>query len=165
MNGFSPAFYDGTNMLFEAMKRAGTVTDTDAVRKAMEGIKDFHGALGTLNWTGQEVYGINHQLNAPFYVAEVVGGKEVIRAPCTVTGCNKLLRSNCGLEHSPCTGDGQWLDRRPAVFTAGGWFYAGVWRDAHGQLCAWRVLYARSEERRVGKECVSTCRSRWSPYH
>src|SRR3546814_18385463 len=27
------------------------------------------------------------------------------------------------------------------------------------------VLLARSEERRVGKECVSTCRSRWSPYH
>src|SRR3546814_19233700 len=23
----------------------------------------------------------------------------------------------------------------------------------------------RAEERRVGKECVSTCRSRWSPYH
>src|SRR3546814_20393413 len=26
-------------------------------------------------------------------------------------------------------------------------------------------LGARSEERRVGEECVSTCRSRWSPYH
>ena len=26
-------------------------------------------------------------------------------------------------------------------------------------------LLHRSEERRVGKECVSTCRSRWSPYH
>src|SRR3546814_13015319 len=26
-------------------------------------------------------------------------------------------------------------------------------------------LDRRSEERRVGKECVSTCRSRWSPYH
>src|SRR3546814_2919963 len=25
--------------------------------------------------------------------------------------------------------------------------------------------YQRSEARRVGKECVSTCRSRWSPYH
>src|SRR3546814_1368370 len=25
--------------------------------------------------------------------------------------------------------------------------------------------FERSEERRVGKECVSTCRSRWSPYH
>ena len=23
----------------------------------------------------------------------------------------------------------------------------------------------RSEERRVGKECVTQCRSRWSPYH
>src|SRR3546814_15026640 len=28
-----------------------------------------------------------------------------------------------------------------------------------------QVLAARSAERRVGKECVSTCRSRWSPYH
>src|SRR3546814_12324203 len=27
------------------------------------------------------------------------------------------------------------------------------------------VRALRSEERRVGKECVSTCRSRWSPYH
>src|SRR3546814_15542033 len=28
-----------------------------------------------------------------------------------------------------------------------------------------KELLRRSEERRVGKECVSTCRSRWSPYH
>src|SRR3546814_20864393 len=28
-----------------------------------------------------------------------------------------------------------------------------------------QVYMMRSEERRVGKECVSTCRSRWSPYH
>src|SRR3546814_19480942 len=27
------------------------------------------------------------------------------------------------------------------------------------------IQRARSEARRVGKECVSTCRSRWSPYH
>src|SRR3546814_13803153 len=26
-------------------------------------------------------------------------------------------------------------------------------------------IQIRSEERRVGKECVSTCRSRWAPYH
>src|SRR3546814_18582093 len=31
---------------------------------------------------------------------------------------------------------------------------------AHQQLAI-----VRSEERRVGKECVRTCRSRWSPYH
>src|SRR3546814_13255571 len=28
-----------------------------------------------------------------------------------------------------------------------------------------KKLFHRSEERRVGKECVRTCRSRWSPYH
>src|SRR3546814_965837 len=27
------------------------------------------------------------------------------------------------------------------------------------------LIRGRSEERRVGKECVSTCRSRWAPYH
>src|SRR3546814_8817129 len=37
-----------------------------------------------------------------------------------------------------------------------GWSLAYMFRAASGM---------RSEERRVGKECVSTCRSRWSPYH
>src|SRR3546814_12415161 len=36
-------------------------------------------------------------------------------------------------------------------------------RDAEGQLIV--DERNRSEERRVGKECVSKCRSRWSPYH
>src|SRR3546814_2585150 len=30
---------------------------------------------------------------------------------------------------------------------------------------SWNRVLDRSEERRVGQECVSTCRSRWSPYH
>src|SRR3546814_8895228 len=30
--------------------------------------------------------------------------------------------------------------------------------------CSRKAADRRSEERRVGKECVSTCRSRWSPY-
>src|SRR3546814_16951739 len=34
--------------------------------------------------------------------------------------------------------------------------------DCHAALLE---AAARSEERRVGKECVSQCRSRWSPYH
>ena len=29
----------------------------------------------------------------------------------------------------------------------------------------YRTLDVRSEERRVGKECIPPCRSRWSPYH
>src|SRR3546814_19925508 len=35
----------------------------------------------------------------------------------------------------------------------------------NGQAFAAFFRLERSEERRVGKECVSTCRSRWSPYH
>src|SRR3546814_3647402 len=34
-----------------------------------------------------------------------------------------------------------------------------------GMVSIGGYIYGRSEERRVGKECVSTCRSRWSPYH
>src|SRR3546814_17394270 len=38
-------------------------------------------------------------------------------------------------------------------------------KDDLGADCTGRLfaIYMRSEERRVGKECVSTCRSRWSP--
>src|SRR3546814_17919541 len=43
------------------------------------------------------------------------------------------------------------------------------WPFANAFQCfsiGWRKLpFPRSEERRVGKECVSTCRSRWSTYH
>src|SRR3546814_12272840 len=38
-----------------------------------------------------------------------------------------------------------------------------IYRFVHAQLK--RSNDRRSEERRVGKECVSTCRSRWSPYN
>src|SRR3546814_15265199 len=36
---------------------------------------------------------------------------------------------------------------------------------AERQLDRLRLKWVRSEERRLGKECVSTCRSRWSPDH
>src|SRR3546814_16747764 len=49
----------------------------------------------------------------------------------------------------------------PAVSQGQVFFYGQVFaRSRHGIL-----EHSRSEERRVGKECVSTCRSRWSPYH
>src|SRR3546814_5734569 len=40
-----------------------------------------------------------------------------------------------------------------------------VRRDPVAVPARTRALVERSEERRVGKECVRTCRSRWSPYH
>src|SRR3546814_9903634 len=44
--------------------------------------------------------------------------------------------------------------------------YRGCARFAdHQDLGEFEDRPVRSKERRVGKECVSTCRSRWSPYH
>src|SRR3546814_15920293 len=47
--------------------------------------------------------------------------------------------------------------------------YASTGYASRGVLVAAQALQSRndlrSEERRVGKECVSTCRSRWSPFH
>src|SRR3546814_2378239 len=45
-----------------------------------------------------------------------------------------------------------------ATFKAGQFRTARPKQDDSGRI-------ERSEERRVGKECVSTCRSRWSQYH
>src|SRR3546814_14574081 len=45
----------------------------------------------------------------------------------------------------------------------GGIVAYGVSQMLNVTIFSW--LKGRSEERRVGKECVSTCRSRWSPYH
>src|SRR3546814_16627069 len=39
------------------------------------------------------------------------------------------------------------------------------WTGKAIQICGAADLLRRSEERSVGKECVSTCRSRWAPYH
>src|SRR3546814_16162375 len=41
----------------------------------------------------------------------------------------------------------------------------GLQPDVGHQEYRFDAVVERSEERRVGKECVSTCRSRWSPYH
>src|SRR3546814_18182246 len=44
-----------------------------------------------------------------------------------------------------------------------GWFL--MVKDDVGRFPQNQLWGERSEERRVGKECVSTCRSWWSPYH
>src|SRR3546814_20839215 len=46
------------------------------------------------------------------------------------------------------------------------WMKIGMLAEASPTLSFNDIVKTqRSEERRVGKECVSTCRSRWSPYH
>src|SRR3546814_15652075 len=64
---------------------------------------------------------------------------------------------------------GLFLDRRLQLAAVAGGLLADARRlaGAATQVVELRTAHiaARSEERRVGKECVSTCRSRWSPDH
>src|SRR3546814_13428097 len=68
---------------------------------------------------------------------------------------------------------GRPVETRLLIHRASGWTALPYIWDADGKdatlaLGGRRVpvsFKSRSEERRVGKACVSTCRSRWSPYH
>src|SRR3546814_17256038 len=66
---------------------------------------------------------------------------------------NYPLRGTIKLAAAPFE-DGRDVHRVPAPGDA--WADTRLWQD---------LQLKSSEERRVGKECVSTCRSRWSPYH
>src|SRR3546814_20573999 len=66
-----------------------------------------------------------------------------------------------------CSSDLVLLSDTERLFNESAWL--GLENQEYGQFRLGRqhsaAQQARSEERRVGKECVSTCRSRWSPYH
>src|SRR3546814_18694530 len=57
----------------------------------------------------------------------------------------------------------QWTGRQRMLLATDldGTFLAG---DPEDRLSLYQTIAARSEERRVGKECVSPCRSRWVPF-
>src|SRR3546814_5626594 len=59
------------------------------------------------------------------------------------------------------------VPRRTATIEGIGFWTDGLpsWQAARDFIAGGAPLADRSEERRGGKECVSTCRTRWSPYH
>ncbi len=87
INGFTPFFYVNMHMLFEGMKQAGTVEDTDKIMEATLALKDFPSVLGPVNWTGQELWGRNQQLIAPFYVGQIRNGQSETIATCDIVTC------------------------------------------------------------------------------
>src|SRR3546814_19806604 len=87
-----------------------------------------------------------------------------LRTPGDVTArmvCDAPVNSPCRLHCGICEEylqddhDSHELSDMGYCLKIEGWFDDEVLANYDG----------RSEERRVGKECVSTCRSRWSPYH
>src|SRR3546814_12466996 len=78
-------------------------------------------------------------------------------------GCNLLfprsvLDRTGGFDESYHFGGEDTAAGWAAIEDGGRWVFDEASAVTHG-------IVERSEERRVGKECVSTCRSRWSPYH
>src|SRR3546814_2108031 len=84
-----------------------------------------------------------------------------------VTGVQTCALPICFLDFG--SEDGPVDTRFGATFLVSGLvveLVARVWgTDDRARFALLSGLGIRSEERRVGKECVSTCRSRWSPYH
>src|SRR3546814_5942752 len=82
--------------------------------------------------------------------------------------CSSDLIESAFAERDDLGGDGQLAKLRCDIGIP---FRGMVRMQARGREQGLRIspsefeCTARSEERRVGKECVSTCRSRWSPYH
>ena len=87
MNGFSPFFYSGLQMLFASMQKADTVEDTTKIAETLAGLRDFPTVLGKASWTGKERYGIDHQIDLPFYVGQIRDGVAVKVATCDSSGC------------------------------------------------------------------------------
>jgi branched-chain amino acid transport system substrate-binding protein len=85
INSQTPAFYNATKVLIEAMRRAGTIDDTTKLRDTIEKIEGYDaGVYGPLKWTGKEIYGVDHQVKLPFFIVEVKDGKAVSRATLTM---------------------------------------------------------------------------------
>src|SRR3989304_9063120 len=62
-------FYEGGHMLFDAIKKAQTVT-SDGLRQHLEGQKEFKGLLGRYVWGGEAEDGIRHPWMAALYAGE-----------------------------------------------------------------------------------------------
>src|SRR3546814_19428894 len=78
-----------------------------------------------------------------------------------IKGHNYSISSACSTS-AHCIGNAMeaiQLGKQDVMFAGGG-------EELHWTMSVlFDAMGARSEERRVGTECVSTCRSRWSPYH
>ncbi|WJR77436.1 ABC transporter substrate-binding protein [Bradyrhizobium sp. NP1] len=71
---YAPLFYNAAQLLFEAMRRAGSL-DKSAVSDQLEKLGGYDTMYGPVRWAGKEAYGIDHQLLTAFYVVEIKGGK------------------------------------------------------------------------------------------
>jgi branched-chain amino acid transport system substrate-binding protein len=77
--GISVMYYNATRVLHEAFKKADSI-DVEKVREALEKLDGAPTIFGPVRWTGQERYGIRHQLLHDFFISEVKDGKVKVKA-------------------------------------------------------------------------------------
>src|SRR3546814_14148984 len=121
--------------------------DAEDARHAVDSGAD---ALIVSNHGGRQLDGAPSSISALPHIAQAVGNDiDVLMDGGIRSGQDVLKAIALGAQ-------GTFIGRS-FLYSLGAFGQEGVTR------CLERM--ARSEERRVGKECVSTCRSRWSPYN
>src|SRR3546814_11678929 len=102
-------------------------------------------------------------------IGGATGGVRVMKAETARLAMSNLIADSVDRKGSFIDGEGFGAGGRVSLPTSPGGEGIFGWAGAAGTIgfvhrgLGYRA--ARSEERRVGKECGSTCRSRWSPYH
>lgn len=80
MNGMVPIYYNATQILLEAIRRADSI-DPAKVRDEVEKLNGWNTAIyGPLHWGGKAQYGVDHQILLPFYMKQVQGPDVVLKA-------------------------------------------------------------------------------------
>lgn len=79
-NGMAPVYYNAAHILLEAIRKADSL-DTTKVRDELEKLNGFNAPIfGKVVWTGQQDYGVDHQLFHAFLIKEVRNGKGVVKS-------------------------------------------------------------------------------------
>src|SRR3546814_3545009 len=119
---------------------------------------DIHGGKGII--LGPNNYLGRLWLSAPISIT--VEGANILSRNLMIFGqgairCHPFVLREMELVHEP--------DREAAVVKFDDLLMQHIGFAVSNTASTLLLGLSRSEERRVGKECVSTCRSRWSPYH
>ena len=78
MGDYVVLYYDIARLAFDALEKAGSPDDTEAIRQAIERNSPYDGIEGRISWGGQENYGVNHQLLRPIFLTGIEGGKPAL---------------------------------------------------------------------------------------
>jgi branched-chain amino acid transport system substrate-binding protein len=85
MGGLAPVYYNAAHIVLEAIRRADSL-DTTKIRDQIEQMGGYDAPIfGNVVWTGEQDYGVKHQLFHSFLIKEVKNGKGVVKTVIQAT--------------------------------------------------------------------------------